>query len=182
MTHYSVSRFVCFWDLSVFDPNSQCRVCVKVFGCCWLVTKSCQTLCEPMNCSLPGSSVHGFSMQEYWNGFPCPPPGDLPNPGIKPTSPALTGKSFTSESPGKHIRSLVLSLFIISNWKSFNNRIFSFPSLPILSLTPSSLFPSLTSFFLLFYILFVKTKSSPCEIFSTMLHFPLPHCPGRHIP
>ena len=166
----------------MFDPNSQCRVCVKVFGCCWLVTKSCQTLCEPMNCSLPGSSVHGFSMQEYWNGFPCPPPGDLPNPGIKPTSPALTGKSFTSESPGKHIRSLVLSLFIISNWKSFNNRIFSFPSLPILSLTPSSLFPSLTSFFLLFYILFVKTKSSPCEIFSTMLHFPLPHCPGRHIP
>ena len=30
--------------------------------------------------------VHGFSRQEYWNGFPCPPPGDLPNPEIKPTS------------------------------------------------------------------------------------------------
>ena len=89
----------------MFDPNSQCRVCVKVFGCCWLVTKSCQTLCEPMNCSLPGSSVHGFSMQEYWNGFPCPPPGDLPNPGIKPTSPTLqvdllfpTGKVLIIES------------------------------------------------------------------------------------
>ena len=31
----------------------------------------------------------GFSRQEYWSGFPCPPPGDLPNPGIKPRSPAL---------------------------------------------------------------------------------------------
>ena len=28
----------------------------------------------------------GFSRQEYWNEFPCPPPGDLPNPGIEPTS------------------------------------------------------------------------------------------------
>jgi len=30
----------------------------------------------------------GFSRQEYWSGLPCPPPGDLPDPGIKPTSPA----------------------------------------------------------------------------------------------
>ena len=30
----------------------------------------------------------GFSRQEYWSGLPCPPPGDLPNPGIEPTSPA----------------------------------------------------------------------------------------------
>ena len=30
----------------------------------------------------------GFSRQEYWSGFPCPPPGDLPNPGIEPVSPA----------------------------------------------------------------------------------------------
>ena len=32
-----------------------------------------------------------FSRQEYWSGLPCPTPGDLPNPGIKPVSPALTG-------------------------------------------------------------------------------------------
>ena len=31
----------------------------------------------------------GFSRQEYWSGLPCPPPGDLPNPGVKPKSPAL---------------------------------------------------------------------------------------------
>ena len=46
----------------------------------------------------------GFSRQEYWSGLPCPPPGDLPNPGIKPTSlmsPALAGKFYTTEPPGK---------------------------------------------------------------------------------
>ena len=32
----------------------------------------------------------GFSMQEYWSGLPCPPPGDLSHPGIKPTSPAAS--------------------------------------------------------------------------------------------
>jgi len=46
----------------------------------------------------------GFSRQEYCSGLPCPPPGDLPNPGIKPTfpaSPALEGGFFTTEPPGK---------------------------------------------------------------------------------
>ena len=42
----------------------------------------------------------GFSRQEYWSGLPFPPPGDLPNPGIKPTSPALAGGFFTAEPPG----------------------------------------------------------------------------------
>ena len=41
-----------------------------------------------------------FSRQEHWSGLPFPPPGDLPNPGIKPASPALTGRFFTTEPPG----------------------------------------------------------------------------------
>ena len=41
-------------------------------------------LCDPMDCSPPGSSVRGISQQESWGGFPFPPPGDLPDPGIKP--------------------------------------------------------------------------------------------------
>ena len=49
--------------------------------------QSFPTLCDPKDCSLPGSSVHGeFSRQEYWSGLPCLSPGDLPNPGIKPVS------------------------------------------------------------------------------------------------
>ena len=49
--------------------------------------QSCPTLCDPVDCSWPGSSVHGILLrQEYWNGMLCPPPGDLPYPGIKPIS------------------------------------------------------------------------------------------------
>ena len=43
----------------------------------------------------------GFSRQEYWSGLPFPSPGDLPNPGIKLSSPALAGEFFTTELPGK---------------------------------------------------------------------------------
>ena len=45
----------------------------------------------------------GFSRQGYWLGLPFPSPGDLPNPGIKATSPALAGRFFTTELPGKPI-------------------------------------------------------------------------------
>ena len=66
---------------------------------CW-VAQSCLTLFKSMDCSPLGSSVHGNSLrQEYWSGFPCPPPGDLPNPGIKPRSPALQADSLPSEPP-----------------------------------------------------------------------------------
>ena len=43
----------------------------------------------------------GFSRQEYWSGLPCPPPGDLPNPGIKPRSPTLQADSLLSQPPEK---------------------------------------------------------------------------------
>ena len=43
----------------------------------------------------------GFSRQEFWSGFPCPPPGDLPNPGIEPGSSALQADSLPPEPPGK---------------------------------------------------------------------------------
>ena len=46
----------------------------------------------------------GFSRQEYWSGLPYPPPGDLPDPGIKPASPvspALQADSLPAEPPGK---------------------------------------------------------------------------------
>ena len=43
----------------------------------------------------------GFSRQEYWSGLPFPSPGDLPDPGIKPSYPALEADALTSEPPGK---------------------------------------------------------------------------------
>ena len=44
-----------------------------------------------------------FSSQEYWNGLLFPSPGDLPNPGVEPGSPALQADSLLSEPPGKSI-------------------------------------------------------------------------------
>ena len=65
------------------------------------VAQSCPTLCDPVDCSLPGSSVHGIFQEEYWSGLPFPSPGHLPNLGIEPGSPALQADSSPSESPGK---------------------------------------------------------------------------------
>ena len=62
-------------------------------------------LCYPMNCSTPGSSVHGiFSRQEYWSGLPFPSPRNLSKPGIKPVSlasPAFASRFFNTEPSGK---------------------------------------------------------------------------------
>ena len=74
--------------------------------CCYLVAQSCLTLCDPMDSSPPGSSVYGVSQTRLvvWSGKPCPPPGNLPDPRIKPTSPALASRFFfffTTEPPGK---------------------------------------------------------------------------------
>ena len=63
--------------------------------------QSCPTLCDPMDCNLLGSSVYGMCRQKYWSGLPCPPPGDLPVLGIKPTSlgsAALAGPTFFPSS------------------------------------------------------------------------------------
>ena len=63
--------------------------------------QSCLTLCDPMDYSPPGSSVHGILQEEYWSGLPCPPPGDLPDPGTKPmsfTSPAWAIGFFTTSA------------------------------------------------------------------------------------
>ena len=66
--------------------------------------QSCLTVCGPMDCSLTDSSVHRFSRQAYWSGYPRSPPGDLPDLGIKSeslTSLALAGRFFTAEQTGK---------------------------------------------------------------------------------
>ena len=49
----------------------------------------------------------GFSWPEYWSGLPFPSPGDLPDPGIEPGSPAFQAGSLTSEPPGKAHRNVV---------------------------------------------------------------------------
>ena len=68
----------------------------------------------PMDCSSPGSSVHGI-LQERWSGLQFPSPGDLSEPGIKLRSPALQADSLPSEPPGKSIFNHIF-LFFFSNF------------------------------------------------------------------
>ena len=56
--------------------------------CCCLATKSCLTLCNPMDCSPPGSSVQGISQARILESVAISFSGDLPDPRIKPLSPA----------------------------------------------------------------------------------------------
>ena len=60
-----------------------------LYKCCCCLVSRCATLLDPMDCSLPGSSVHGISQARIWSGLLFPTLGDLPNPGIEPGSPAL---------------------------------------------------------------------------------------------
>ena len=65
--------------------------------------QSCPTLCNPMDCSLPGSSVHGIFKLRILEWVALPSPVDLPNPGIKPMTPALEDRFFTLMPSGKSI-------------------------------------------------------------------------------
>ena len=58
-----------------------------------------------------------FSRQEYWRGLPCSSPGDLPNPGIEPGSPALQADSLPSEPPGKSLIHIYHNLYpFVCSW------------------------------------------------------------------
>ena len=72
------------------------RALVYFLGCVWL-------FCDPMHGSPPGSSVMGLSRQEYWSGLPCPPPGVLSDPGIKPESSALQADSLSLNHQGNSL-------------------------------------------------------------------------------
>ena len=82
-----------------------CAVCVlNCFSCV-------PTLCDPVAtkthvtlCNLSVPLSMGFSRKDYWSGLPCPPPGDLPHPGIEPTplmSPDWQAGSLPLMAPGK---------------------------------------------------------------------------------
>ena len=59
-----------------------------------------QLFVTPWTVACQASLSMGSPRQEYWSGFPFPSSGDLPDPGLEPTPPALAGRFFTTESPG----------------------------------------------------------------------------------
>ena len=79
---------------------------VFTWQCVCSVAHSCPTLCSPVDCSPQDPLSVEFFRQGNWNALPFPPPGDLPNPGIEPRSPAsptLAGGFFSAEPPGKQV-------------------------------------------------------------------------------
>ena len=85
------------------------------------------TLCNPMDCSLPGSSVHGILQARYWSGLLCPPPGDLPDPGMEPMSllsPALAGRFFTTRATREAPQMIILGSNQESKHSSMHNSVY----------------------------------------------------------
>ena len=83
-----------------------------------LVAQSCPALCDPMECSLPGSLSMGLFRQEYWSVLLFPSLGDLPDPGIEPVSPvssALQADSLLAEPLGKLYIYIYIYMFILNS-------------------------------------------------------------------
>ena len=105
--------------------RKQDRKNARAFGClllCVQSLQSCLTLCDPMDCSPPGSSVHGFSGQEYWSGLPFPPPGDRPDAGIElesPASPALQADSLLLSHQGSSTFGLLICKASCGSYQGF---------------------------------------------------------------
>ena len=90
----TLSRFII-----AYLPKS---VCLLICNCMHALSLSCVRLfATPWTASHKAPLSMRFSRQEYWIVLSCPPPGDLPNPGIEPRSPALQANSLPSEPPGK---------------------------------------------------------------------------------
>ena len=81
--------------------NSLFYICSNKMVAYVCVTQSCLILCDAWTGASQAPLSMEFSRQEYCSGLPCPSPGDLPDPGIKPRSPALQADSLPSEPPGK---------------------------------------------------------------------------------
>ena len=102
------------WVLTLKKPGLSCvlALCVCVCVCvCVYVFSHVQLSVTPWTVTHQAPLSIEFSRQEYWNGLPFPPPGDLPDSGIKPASLvslALAGRFFTTVPPGKpHVRDRV---------------------------------------------------------------------------
>ena len=91
------------WGAEPRGPLRYTPKCIILYNNCWcLVTKSCLALLWPHgDCTHQVLLSMGFASQEHWSGLPFPSPGDLLDPGIKLWSPALAGRFYTTEQPGK---------------------------------------------------------------------------------
>ena len=114
------------------------------FGHVGLVAKSCPTLATPWTVACQALLSMGLCRQEYWSGLPFPSPGDLPDPGIKPGSPALQADSLPTKL---WIKDFFLMLHWVSREPSshFYNFIFRFTLTDLIFYYPSKTWLTLLS-------------------------------------
>ena len=85
-----------------------------------------QLFVTPWTVALQAPPSMGFSRQHYWSGLPFPSPGDLPDPGIEPRSPALQAEALTSEPPNDLLPSSMILLKLFELVTAINkNQIYS---------------------------------------------------------
>ena len=107
--HFSAEgRVGCFYSLAIVNSAAM-NIGVHIFFQIMVfsryegegeVAQSCPTLCDPVDCNLLGFSIHGILQARILEWIAISSPGDLPDPGIKPRSPALGADALTSEPPG----------------------------------------------------------------------------------
>ena len=90
------SCILCPSEGSLSPPTRGSRVSWWVLCKVCLFTQLCPTLATPWAVAHQAALSMGFPGQEYWSGLPFHPPGDLLHPGIKPATPALAGRIFTT--------------------------------------------------------------------------------------
>ena len=104
--------FYCHTKISALAAYNQ--ICLFSLGFCLLQAQSCLTLCNSMDCSRSGFTVHEIVRARILEWLPFLPPEDLLNPGIEPESPAaptFAGGFFTTEPPGKPPSASLVTLF-----------------------------------------------------------------------
>ena len=111
------TRLPCPWDSLGKNTGVGCHFllqCVKVKSESE-VSQSCLTPSDPMDCSLPGSSVHGICQARILEWLPSPSPGDLPNPEIKPRSSTLQADFLPSQPPEKTTEHTAMNKLILKS-------------------------------------------------------------------
>ena len=80
--------------------------------------QSCPILCDPMDCTTPGASIHRVLQARILEWVAMPSSRDLHHPGTEPGSPVLTGRFFTTEPPRMVAPALELSKYPLEVWES----------------------------------------------------------------
>ena len=113
MQQLKIENTLVLYPNTSLNPSSpiNCRVMLMLWFSDWVMSDSA----TPRTVAHHAPLSMGFPRQEYWSGLPFPSPGDLPDPGIEPSSPALAGRFFTIEPPGNPLVTLTKCFIFLTS-------------------------------------------------------------------